>query len=133
MILVAGASILLVDDNADVSFAFATCLELAGYQVHVASSGEQALEIAAANRDGIALVLTDLAMPGMAGRELIRTLRSDGLQVPVIVMSGRPRSEGMIDPLDDEVAVWLQKPFTVDDLVDAVGRTLAPQSSGQTG
>jgi len=133
MISVAGAWILLVDDNADVSFAFATCLELAGYQVHVASSGEQALEIAAAQRHEIALVLTDLAMPGMAGRELIQTLRRDGVRAPVIVMSGRPRDEGVIDPLDDEIAVWLQKPFTVDDLVDAVGRTLARQSAGQTG
>ena len=130
---VAGESILLVDDNADVSFAFATCLELAGYRVHAASSGEQALEIATANRDEIALVLTDLGMPGMAGRELIRRLRSAGLEMPVIVMSGLARDEGMVDPLDDEVAVWLQKPFTVEDLVDAVGRTLARQSPGQTG
>jgi CheY-like chemotaxis protein len=133
MISVAGESILLVDDNADVSFAFATCLELAGYRVHAASSGEEALEIAAANRGAIALVLTDLAMPGMAGRELIRTLRSDGLHVPVIVMSGMPRGEGMGDPINEGIAVWLQKPFTVDDLVDAVGRTLAQQSSGRTG
>ena len=132
MIPVAGESILLVDDNADVSFAFATCLELAGYRVQAASSGEEALEIAAAGRDEIALVLTDLAMPGMPGREFIRTLRSDGLQMPVIVMSGIPRGEGMVDPLDDEIAVWLQKPFTVDDLVDAVGRTLAQQPPRRT-
>ena len=133
MISMAGESILVVDDNADVSLVFATCLELAGYRVHAATSGEQALAIATANRREIALVLTDLAMPGMAGRELITALRRDGMQVPVIVMSGRPRDEGMVDPLDDEVAVWLQKPFTVDDLVDAVGRTLAQQSRGQTG
>lgn len=133
MIPVAGESILLVDDNADVSFAFATCLELAGYQVHTASSGEQALEIAAANRDGIALVLTDLAMPGMPGRDLIKNLRRDGVRAPVIVMSGLPRGEGMIDPLDGEVAVWLQKPFTVDDLIAAVGQTLARTTAGKTG
>jgi DNA-binding NtrC family response regulator len=133
MIPVAAAWILLVDDNADVSFAFATCLELAGYRVHVASSGDEALEIAAAKRDEIALVLTDLAMPGMAGRDLIKNLRRDGIRAPVIVMSGLPRGEGVVDPLDDEIAVWLQKPFTVDDLVEAVGRTLSPQTSGQTG
>jgi CheY-like chemotaxis protein len=133
MNLVAGESILLVDDNADVSFAFATCLELAGYRVHAASSGEEALKIAADNRGEIALVLTDLTMPGMPGREFIRTLRSDGLHVPVIVMSGRPRGESVVDPLEDEIAAWLQKPFTVDDLVDAVGRTLARHSPDQTG
>jgi DNA-binding response OmpR family regulator len=132
MISVAGEWLLLVDDNADVTFAFATCLEHAGYR-STASSGQEALEIATAKRHEIALVLTDLAMPGMAGRGSSATLRRDGVQAPVIVMSGRPRDEGVIDPLDDEIAVWLQKPFTVDDLVDAVGRTLAQQSAGQTG
>jgi DNA-binding NtrC family response regulator len=132
MIDVAGEAILLVDDNPDVSGAFATCLELAGYRVHVASSGAEARELAAAHPDDIALILTDLAMPGMAGRDLIRALRYDGLRVPVIVMSGFPRGEGMLDPPGEEVAAWLQKPFTVDDLVDAVGRTLARQSPAST-
>jgi CheY-like chemotaxis protein len=97
-------------DLAPVRQALAHLLDALDYQALTASSAENALEIHAAHAGTIALVLTDLVMPGMGGLGLVRELRRQGVQVPVVMMSGyvgdsaRATVEGVL--------TWVEKPVT---------------------
>jgi signal transduction histidine kinase len=105
-----GETVLVVEDEAPVRHTLAHLLAELNYQVLTASSAENALEIHAAHAGQIALVLTDLVMPGMGGVGLVRELRQRSVQVPVVMMSGyvgdssRATVEG--------VQAWVEKPVT---------------------
>ena len=89
----------------------ALVLRRLGYRVQEASSGEEALSLAQANRDKIDLLMTDVLMPGMSGRELAEVLQSRDPGLRVVFLSGR--AEGRQSVAHTETA-FLQKPFTVD-------------------
>lgn len=80
--------VLVVDDHLDTLQLFESALSIEGFSVTLAGNGSQALEFAS---DGFDAVLTDLAMPGMDGHELIRTLRDvhRSRPVPIVVVSGQ--------------------------------------------
>ena len=75
----------------------------------------------------VALVLTDLVMPGMGGLRLVRVLRERGADVPVIMMSGYvdESSRGSVDG----VSAWVQKPVRARRLGAVIRETLAPRVS----
>lgn len=79
------ATVLLIEDEDVVRQVIAEVLEAAGYKVMALSDAEPALN--AVNYDSIDLIITDLAMP-TRGEEAIPTLRSSGVTVPIIVLSG---------------------------------------------
>jgi CheY-like chemotaxis protein len=99
-----------------------------GFRVIEASDGLQALQLAAAHRSEILLLLTDLVMPGMGGRELADRLRADDGKLPVIYISGY--SEDSLRDTDDG-AILLQKPFRPQDLLRAVHERLYVDPSSQ--
>jgi CheY-like chemotaxis protein len=107
-------TILVVEDEIDAADALRLLLSLYDYRVIVASNGREGLEQAIANQPD--LILTDLMMPVMNGDDLIRNLRANPTtrSIPVITMS----------------AAWedgrdvLRKPFSLDELLDRVRRTL---------
>jgi CheY-like chemotaxis protein len=103
-----GETLLVVEDEAPVRQALAHILADLNYQVLAANNAEQALELHAAHAGEVALVLTDLVMPGMGGLRLVRELRERGAQAPVVMMSGYvdDSSRGSVDG----VAAWIQKP-----------------------
>ena len=103
--------VLLVEDEASLRQMTALVLRRLGYRVQEASSGEEALSLAQANRDKIDLLMTDVLMPGMSGRELAEVLQSRDPGVRVLFLSGR--AEGRQSVAHTETA-FLQKPFTVD-------------------
>ena len=106
-------TILLVEDEHAVRQVARLTLEMQGYWVIEASSGRQAIENAGVHKGQIDLVLTDLVMPEMSGRQLVDELRRRGLASRVLFMSGYDkesvgrRAEGA-SAVDD----ILQKPFT---------------------
>jgi len=79
--------VLVVDDHLATLEILDTFLSLSGFSVTLAGNGSQAMELAS---DGFDAVLTDLAMPGMDGRELIQELRSRlrSRPIPIVVVSG---------------------------------------------
>ncbi|MBA1272470.1 response regulator [Stutzerimonas azotifigens] len=89
-----GSHVLVVDDEAEIAALFQAFLELDGYRVSVANSGEDALSLDEA--DPIDALVTDLAMPGMDGRALVQRLRERRPQLPVLVVSGYP-SDAFVD------------------------------------
>jgi two-component system cell cycle sensor histidine kinase/response regulator CckA len=106
----------------------ARTLRAAGYDVIEAEDGAQGRARAAELGEAIDLVLSDVVMPRLSGPALIRAIRSDRPDLPVVLMSGYPdAAEG--DPIPDDV-VLLLKPFGPDRLRDAVARALHAKHGG---
>jgi len=104
-------TILIVDDEPATRHAIASLLEAAGYATIAAGSGLEALDIL--SRELPDLILLDLVMPGMSGRELLRLLKSDGRtqSIPAIIVTGMSGSEARISALEGGAADYLIKPF----------------------
>jgi signal transduction histidine kinase len=112
-------TILMVDDEDLVLNMGRTILAAFGYQVLTASSGTKALEILSTSKSPINLVITDLVMPQMSGRELIGKIRDLSPGLPILCTSGYVRATGNENP-----ATFLQKPFTSQDLLRRVKQLL---------
>jgi two-component system cell cycle sensor histidine kinase/response regulator CckA len=97
-----------------------TCkaLERAGYQVLRASDGLEALGLITALGEYVDLLITDVVMPRMGGRELARELRIRYENLPVLYISGYPREDSEGTPAVR--GEYLQKPFTGSQLLRAV-------------
>jgi len=116
-------TVLLVEDNASVRGLAREALERYGYHVIEAENGQEALAIAAEQLDAISLVLTDLVMPIMGGRELATRLRARRRDIKIIFTSGHasdPAREGLKDPAH----TFVRKPFTPAALGKAVREVL---------
>ena len=117
-----GEVILLVEDEAASRVASTEALQALGYRVRAAESAEHAWELWVRHGDEIALVLTDLVLPGVGGAHLCSALARQG-RAPVIALSGYP-----IDAEDSRlagVAHRLQKPVGIERLAQVIHRTLA--------
>jgi two-component system response regulator MtrA len=79
--------ILIVEDNPDLAYGLRTGLEIEGYEVDVAPDGERGLDRAREWRPS--LVILDLMLPGMDGYRVLRTLRDEGLEMPVLILTAR--------------------------------------------
>jgi two-component system, cell cycle sensor histidine kinase and response regulator CckA len=119
-----GATILVVEDEAPVRNLAVRVLERHGYAVMAAGDGVEALALAAAHPGDIHLVVSDLVMPEMGGRELARRIRSVRPSTRILLMSGYDAEmvTGNVDADD-----FLPKPFTPADLADRVAAILARQ------
>jgi CheY-like chemotaxis protein len=120
----AGRTILVVDDEADVRRIVARMVTHFGMAVREASDGDQALSLLTENNGRrVDLVLLDLTMPVKSGRATLGEMRARGIATPVIIASGYS-SEAV--EAEDGVAAFVQKPFRLEDLraaiVGALGR-----------
>jgi CheY-like chemotaxis protein len=126
--LPARETVLVVDDEEMVRRLAGRILLGQGYRVLEAKSGDEAVRMLQRGAQGIDAVLTDLAMPGLAGRQLGETILRCWPQVRVIYMSGFPGKrmveEGALDPK----AAFVQKPFTAEQLTRKVREMLARPS-----
>jgi CheY-like chemotaxis protein len=112
---------LIVDDDPEVREIFAETLEVYGYTVSAAASGQEALDILGGSPD-IQMMISDVRMPGMSGLELVERAVAAHPDLKVILISGYF--------LPQQVARrFLKKPFHIRDLVAAVAEELgvAPQ------
>jgi CheY-like chemotaxis protein len=115
-------TILLVEDEALVRKLASDVLTGRGYTVLSAASGAEALALAEANAAAIALVVSDVVMPGMSGPEMAGLLAARGFPLPVLYMSGYAESDsGGLLPAG---APLLQKPFSPDTLARRVRAAL---------
>lgn len=116
-----GASILIVEDEAELVELNADVLRLAGHRVHEALDGIEALEIVASGAQ-IDLLLTDAVMPVMSGRALAAAVREQLPGVRVLFLSGYAPSPDATDEFG--ASQFLAKPIGADDLVRAVAAAL---------
>ena len=114
-----GATVLVVDNESVMRSLVRRTLEAEDFQVEEAKDGESALALIQARKDPFDLVLTDLSMPGIDGRQLSETLARYRPSVAVLCMSANPDAVPRIGSSDTPVRVML-KPFSAEDLYHAV-------------
>jgi two-component system response regulator MprA len=107
--------VLVVDDEAAVRDSLSRTLRFEGYQVSVAEDGRAALD-AIAEREPDAVIL-DVMMPRLDGLETCRTLRRDGVLVPVLMLTARDSVGDRVAGLDAGADDYLVKPFALQELL----------------
>jgi two-component system, cell cycle sensor histidine kinase and response regulator CckA len=113
-------TVLLVEDDRQISDLLAEYLNGDGYKVLAAKDGEAGLAMYLQHADGISLVISDIAMPRMDGQNLVRRIRKLSPEMPIILMTGAPGEHGM-DAKDAALpARILMKPFSPRILARAV-------------
>ncbi|MCF8039107.1 MAG: response regulator [Desulfohalobiaceae bacterium] len=114
--------ILLVEDEKNVANGLKLILDDAGYDVALALNGKKALDIF--RGDGIDLVVSDLRLPDIDGMEVIREIRNVEPKTRFIVITGYPSLPTAIESGRLGVREYLRKPFTDDELIEAVHKGL---------
>lgn len=106
--------ILVIDDEPQILRALSVNLRARGYEVDLAATGEEGLDLAASHPPD--LVLVDLGLPGIDGIEVIRGLRG-WTTVPIITLSVRDAERDKVDALDAGADDYVTKPFGMDELL----------------
>jgi CheY-like chemotaxis protein len=105
-------TVLLVEDEAEVRKLVREILEMNGYKVLEVDRGSKAIEIGERCEEPIHLMITDVVMPGMSGRELAQRLAPVRPQMRVLYMSGYTENAIVHHGVLDEETAFIQKPFT---------------------
>ena len=119
------ASILVAEDEDQLRSLVARILRRLGYTVLEAESGERALEVAGEHTGPIDLLLTDVIMAGMSGRQLAEHLRVARPGVKLLFMSGYTRDEVLRRGIESASVAFLEKPFTPSELDGAIREVLS--------
>ena len=114
--------ILMVDDEPAIARAYARTLGTAGFTVVTAGDGHEAAN--AARDKSFDVIISDIAMPGMDGIELLRTVREYDLDVPFIIMTGGPAVHSAAQAMEYGALRYLIKPVLPDDLEAVVARAV---------
>ncbi len=121
----AGATLLLVEDDAAVREMMHQALETFGYQVLACCDAHQALEVAARHAGPIALMITDVRMPGLNGRELAEQLGPRRPEMKVLFMSGYTDDQAVCQGVLEASVEFIGKPFEMGALEARVSDLLA--------
>lgn len=117
-------AVLVIDDEKSVREVVRDILEMSGLEVFVAEDGRVGVELFAAQRAKIDVVLLDMQMPVMNGAETFQALRAIDPQVKVILSSGYNEIEATGRFVDQGLAAFLQKPYDLDTLIAKVRSVL---------
>ncbi len=111
-------TVLVVEDEEVIRGLVDQVLRGEGYEVILAADGDEAIERARETR--VDVLLTDLTMPGIGGRELAERLREERPELKVMFMSGFADSEGFAGGTFPAATAFLEKPFTFAHLTERV-------------
>jgi nitrogen-specific signal transduction histidine kinase len=119
-------TVLVVEDQEDVRTLAVLALKKFGYTVFGATGAEEAMAFCQAYGDSLDLLVTDVIMPGMSGRELADRLKERLPNLRVLYMSGYTDNAIAHHGVLEDNVEYLQKPFTADRLAEKVRRMLGP-------
>lgn len=124
-------TILLVEDETDVREVTRAVLEHAGYRVLASTGPEEALRLGSEHRGCIALLLSDVVMPGMSGPELALRLQSLQPSLVAVFMSGYADHDVLRKAMHGGMTNYLQKPFTINVLLSRVAAALRTSKASE--
>jgi CheY-like chemotaxis protein len=127
------ALVMVVEDELAIRELVRRTLEGAGLVVIEAENGRQALDIFALGGEPPRLVLTDVIMPELNGRELSDALADQYPTIPILFMSGYTGDEVLARSLLPDTALFIQKPFVPDELLSRVRGMLAGAPTSEVG
>jgi len=125
----AHSHILLVDDESAITDNLAPFLQRAGFEVSVASNGEEALTAIGSN--SLDLIVSDVLMPKMDGRELLRSLRQDNNWIPIILLTQVGEAFERAMALEEGADDYINKPFEPHELVARIRAVLRRAKPGK--
>jgi two-component system alkaline phosphatase synthesis response regulator PhoP len=124
--------VLVIEDNSDLAFGLRNNLEIEGYAVDVAADGQSGLaRVRKTNPD---LVILDLMLPGLDGFRVLRAIRDDGLDVPILILTARGEESDKVRGLKLGADDYVTKPFGLLELlarVEALLRRTAVRNGSQ--
>jgi len=119
--------ILVVDDEAPMRKLLSSNLKASGYAVHTAADGTEAMKLI--EEQTFDLLLLDINMPGPNGIQVLQAVRR-GMEVPVLILSGRGRERDKVEALDLGADDYLTKPFGIGELVARIKALLRRGTPG---
>jgi DNA-binding response OmpR family regulator len=122
------ARILLVEDEPDMVLGLKDNFEFEGYEVITAADGAEGLE--KARRERPDLVILDIMLPKLSGLEVCRTLRSEGVSVPVLMLTARGQESDKVAGLELGADDYVTKPFSIKELLARVKAILRRVEGG---
>jgi two-component system OmpR family response regulator len=117
--------ILVVEDEEHLAIGIKYNLEAEGYLVTAVGDGPAALTFCADSSHAVDLIILDLMLPGMSGYAVCQTLRQQGSNVPILMLSARTLTEDRIRGFDAGTDVYVQKPFDLEELLSIVRNLLS--------
>lgn len=120
--------LLVVEDEQHLAFIIKYNLEAEGYEVTVVGDGPAGLAKIEEDPIAIDLVILDLMLPGMSGYAVCQSLRDEGYELPILMISARTLAEDRIRGYQVGTDGYLQKPFELDELLAMVKNLLARRS-----
>jgi two-component system OmpR family response regulator len=116
------ARLLVVDDEENIRFLLDVALRHLGFDVELATTGREAIDrVAAAKPD---LIVLDVMLPDLDGFEVCRRLRADGVRTPVLFLTARDATEDKVRGLTIGGDDYVEKPFSLEELVARVHAVL---------
>ena len=122
--------ILVIDDERAVRESLRRALELEGYEIELASDGEEALARFGLESPVDAAIL-DVLMPGIDGLEVCRRLRANGNRLPVLMLTARAEVDSRVAGLDAGADDYLAKPFALAELLARLRALLRRSGNGE--
>jgi two-component system C4-dicarboxylate transport response regulator DctD len=119
-------TVVFVDDDPDVRSANVQALRIAGLRVHACAGGAEALRIV--ERDIGGVVVSDIRMPRLDGRQLLGRLRAIDEEIPVILITGHADVAQAVDAMREGAYDFVAKPYPTEQLLNSVRRALTLRS-----
>ncbi len=123
----ANETVLIADNDRNIVDALSTALEQSGYAVITASDGAEAVSLAVNHRPD--LILLDVMMPALSGHEVIQEIRKNGVQSPVIIMTGNASYESAVSLTRAGACDYVHKPIGAQEIINRIKRALVLEST----
>lgn len=122
--------VLVADDSETILLLLRTRLEMEGFEVFTVANGQEALDmIERMGSEGPDVILLDAMMPVVSGLDALQTLRANGSEIPVLIVSAHQERDAT-GSVDLDVSGFIRKPIDFDDLIRRIRGLAEPHGAG---
>lgn len=124
-----GWKVLLVDDEVEFVSTLAERLALRGIQARTAFDGNEALRLI--DEEAVQVVVLDLMMPGMGGKEVLQRVKKLHPRIQVILLTGHGSTRDGIEGMQLGAFDYLMKPLNIEELIEKIGKAMGMEEGRQ--